>query len=32
MMYLMPLLIIIIIVGCLALHFKGDDDMPDGHA
>lgn len=30
MMYLMPLLIII--VGCLALHFKSDDDMPDGHA
>lgn len=30
MMYLMPLLIIII--GCLALHFKNDDDMPDGHA
>lgn len=29
-MYLMPLLIIII--GCLALHFKNDDDMPDGHA
>lgn len=30
MMYLIPLLIIII--GCLALHFKDDDDMPDGHA
>lgn len=30
MMYLMPLLIVII--GCLALHFKDDDDMPDGHA
>ena len=30
MMYLMPLLIIII--GCLALHFKDDDDMPDGYA
>lgn len=30
MMYLMPLLIIII--GCLAIHFKNDDDMPDGHA
>lgn len=30
MMNLMPLLIIII--GCLALHFKNDDDMPDGHA
>lgn len=30
MMYLMTLLIIII--GCLALHFKDDDDMPDGHA
>ncbi|QHI00772.1 hypothetical protein [Escherichia phage vB_EcoP_PHB19] len=30
MMYLLPLLIIII--GCLALHFKNDDDMPDGHA
>ena len=29
-MYLIPLLIIII--GCLALHFKDDDDMPDGHA
>lgn len=29
-MYLMPLLIIII--GCLALHFNDDDDMPDGHA
>lgn len=29
MMYLMPLLIII--SGCLALHYS-DDDMPDGHA
>lgn len=29
MMYLLPLLIIII--GCLALHYN-DDDMPDGHA
>ncbi|QJT70350.1 hypothetical protein [Shigella phage ESh3] len=29
MMYLMPLLIVII--GCLALHCS-DDDMPDGHA
>lgn len=31
MMYLMPLLIVI--VGCLALHCSDDDDdMPDGHA
>ena len=29
MMYLLPLLIII--VGCLALHYS-DDDTPDGHA
>ena len=31
MMYVMPLLIIIIIIGCLALTCS-DDDMPDGHA
>lgn len=30
MMYLMPLLIII--VGCLALHYSDNDDTPDGHA
>lgn len=30
MMYLMPLLIVII--GCLALHYTDDDGMPDGHA
>lgn len=29
-MHLMPLLIVI--VGCLALHFNDDDNMPDGHA
>ncbi|QXV72979.1 hypothetical protein [Edwardsiella phage PVN09] len=29
MMYVLQLLIII--VGCLALHYS-DDDMPDGHA
>ena len=30
MMYVMPLLIVI--VGCLALTYSDDDDMPDGHA
>lgn len=30
MMYLMPLLIVI--VGCLAVHYSDDSDMPDGHA
>lgn len=30
MMYLMPFLLII--VGCLALHYSDNDDTPDGHA